>query len=172
MSSIKPWRETMKKAIINYGSCVRFFVFILIANITCVQNVSQAEPRSYPLVCRGGGAMQGTLGKLGIDFTFKGGTQAATAKQPGPGECAWLDRGFRSGEPRKMSWSNRGLDRFFVDYGPSLKIKSISIQGRGSGNYKYLFESIRDGKLFYVHAQQKSCGGSKCPYLTITRTGP
>lgn len=59
---------------------------------------AQAQ-QSYPLVCRGGGALSiVNMGNNNVRINFR----AAAGSAPQglqPGECSWQDRAFRSGEP-------------------------------------------------------------------------
>jgi len=61
---------------------------------------SASAQQSFPLVCHGGSGMVATLeagGDLRITFTPTSVGTGAVA--PGGGECGFLDRGFRPGEP-------------------------------------------------------------------------
>jgi hypothetical protein len=60
-------------------------------------------PDSYPLECRGIDTfkvlvLDGSAGSKGVGFTFIPGTKPARAGLL-PGQCSWLDRGMRAGEP-------------------------------------------------------------------------
>jgi len=64
---------------------------------------------SYPLKCRGGPTMKimvnhdvasgGVPGATAMFVYFQAAPQAA---RPGPGECVWVDRTFRPGEPEVL----------------------------------------------------------------------
>src|SRR5689334_5485869 len=68
--------------------------------------------QSYELRCRGGGLkFNSTPGRnlstgeqmMNMTVDFAAGTQAASAyKTLSPGQCSWVDRGFRNGEPRQI----------------------------------------------------------------------
>lgn len=133
---------------------------------------AHAEPKSYPLMCRGGGIMKGTFWPKGIKFQFTGGSQGAGARPPQPGECTWLDRGFRPGEPREIVWHDRDLDGLMVNFDAQGRLNSLEIKGKASDKYKYLFNSIRNGSVFQIHAYNATCRGSKCPFLSTTKVGP
>ncbi len=54
----------------------------------------------FPFVCAGGGGMVGTVSDDGtVRVTFSPALAAAATASPGPGECAFLDRPLREGEP-------------------------------------------------------------------------
>lgn len=72
---------------------------------------AQAAPNSYPLICVGGGAMQAKiLSNATIQLKFGAGQEAGS---PQPGQCTWMDRGFRPGEPTVMLLRR---DRDGMDY--------------------------------------------------------
>ena len=72
---------------------------------------AEATPHSYPLICVGGGAMQAKiLSNATIQLKFGGGQEAGS---PQPGQCTWMDRGFRPGEPTVMLLRR---DREGMDY--------------------------------------------------------
>src|SRR6185369_8490107 len=70
--------------------------------------------QSYELRCRGGGSMKfnstpGSTSSSGeqmmnVTIDFAVGTQGAGARTPmlTPGQCSWVDRGFRPGEPTQI----------------------------------------------------------------------
>ncbi len=131
-----------------------------------------AARKSYPLVCRGGGSMTGNFWPKGIEFHFVGGSQGGSIRTPQPGQCTWLDRGFRTGEPRKIVWHSRDLKGLMVSFNSQGKITRLSIKGKHGSQYQYLFNSIKNGRVFHLHAYQATCRGKKCPFLSTTRIGP
>ena len=54
----------------------------------------EARAKSYPLMCKGGGAMKTRFDVWGVKVEFLGAKQSVGARTLQPGECAWLDRGF------------------------------------------------------------------------------
>lgn len=63
---------------------------------------------SYPLICRGGpsmrflaheGNVQHTYNILGLFFTAGTRPAGPRGRDLAPGQCSWVDRGFRPGEP-------------------------------------------------------------------------
>lgn len=70
---------------------------------------------SFPMVCRGGGGMRAEIfanGAMRIFFTPA--AQAANIAPPQPGQCIWLDRTFRPGEPPVLL-STFGAARVLLD---------------------------------------------------------
>ena len=69
--------------------------------------------QTYELRCRGGGLkFNSTPGRtsssgeqmMNVTIDFAAGTQGASARTPilTPGQCSWVDRGFRPGEPTQI----------------------------------------------------------------------
>lgn len=69
--------------------------------------------QTYELRCRGGGLkFKSTPGRtlssgeqmMNVTIDFAAGTQGAGAGTPilNPGQCSWIDRGFRTGEPAQI----------------------------------------------------------------------
>ena len=67
---------------------------------------SASARNSYVLTCKPGGNMYQFLrlegGRISSTVYFKGGSAGASVQAPRPGECTWIDRGFRNGEPEKL----------------------------------------------------------------------
>ena len=75
---------------------------------------SMSMQQSYELRCRGGGSMKfnstpGSTSSSGeqmmnVTIDFAVGTQGAGTGKPNlnPGQCSWIDRGFRPGEPPQI----------------------------------------------------------------------
>lgn len=124
---------------------------------------------SYPMVCRGGGSMRVDAWRNGIQIYFRGADTGASQRQPGPGECAWLDRGLRSGEPRMLTWFPGDIGTFIVKFDGRGMITGYDIRGNAADNYKYLLDNIRRGSIFYVHSYRPQ---GSTPQLRITRIGP
>jgi hypothetical protein len=82
---------------------------------TIVPVPSAIAQTSFPVVCHGGGGMRAEVlanGTLRVFFTPAG--QGANTAPPAPGQCTWLDRAFRPGEPTVLL-SNYGTARVFID---------------------------------------------------------
>lgn len=82
--------------------------------IACLVSMAYAQqPKGYPLMCKGGGdytiqMLSGVENASPMNYTFKKGSRAATAGLQ-PGECAWMDRGFRGNEPAVISFDFKGV---------------------------------------------------------------
>jgi len=74
---------------------------------------SMSMQQSYELRCRGGGLkFNSTPGRtassgeqmMNVTVDFAAGTQGAGSRKPNlnPGQCSWIDRGFRQGEPAQI----------------------------------------------------------------------
>jgi len=149
--------------------------------VTIVAVASAAE-RSYPMVCRGGGAMQarhvkkamGTgLNIPGLVIRFTKSRSAGTSSPPGPGECAWMDRPIQGDEPSVLQLAPLPYSKE-IAYDVVIQNRSIGLElseevGRRSG-FGYLVTAIQRGDLFYLHCYQKRGRGPN--YFFITRTGP
>ena len=127
-----------------------------------------AEPSSFTLVCRGGGSMRAVYGPRrsgGSDLWiyFEKASSGATQRQPGAGECAWVDRALRETEPAKLLFT--GDDQYIsrLDITGTSKFRIVGVQGN---DLKYLLEAVTSGDLFYVR-----CRNTR-QELTSTRVGP
>jgi hypothetical protein len=91
-------------------------VLFALAAALLLSAISEAHAqRSYPLVCRGGGTMKAEVlanGTMRMFFTpaFEGANNAP----PQAGQCTWLDRAFRDGEPHVLL-TTYGEARIFLD---------------------------------------------------------
>jgi hypothetical protein len=78
-------------------------------------DASAIAQESFPMVCRGGGGMRAEIQANGtMRMFFTPAAQAANIAPPGPGQCIWLDRSFRPGEPAVLL-TNFGAARVLVD---------------------------------------------------------
>lgn len=113
----------------------------VIAVIAAALTPAHATPNSYPLICKGGGAMQARIfPDATIQLRFTPGSAAGDAQA---GQCTWIDRGFRPGEPGVLTLrANRsGMD--------------------------YLLNGMLSGGRFYVHGYNNGSGS-----MVVTRVGP
>lgn len=119
---------------------------------------------SYPLICRGGPGMNAEVwhytsnGAPGVytNISFRRGQ---TASNPGPGECVWIDRGFRASEPASLFYnvlSNQSQIFTVLPGGVTF----------GMGPLRYLLNAVNRQTRFYVHGYSRS--GS----ISVTRLGP
>ena len=102
---------------------------------------AHAEPHSYLLMCNGGGNMRAMIGSSGtIQLDFAAGRAAGA---PGAGECTWVDRTFRPGEPTVLAMRNN------------------------RAGAEYLLRGMLEDGRFFVHAYNDRSG-----HMIVTRTGP
>lgn len=154
-------------------------IFLLITlAIVCLSLIwptAFASNKSYPMVLRGGGNMTAHYargsGETVLNITFERAPYGANQQQPGPGQCAWLDRPLSPDEELFLQYKSKN-NKITV-----LKIQKGIIQvdkyegSSGGHDLKYLIDAIHKGELFNVHVTRaKTPWGS--PYLKITRVGP
>jgi hypothetical protein len=133
--------------------------------------VSAAQAQSYPLMCRGGPDMRlavshdvdaaGVPGATAIFVHFRAAAQAASVSPPGPGECVWMDRTFRPGEPEvlwvksdaiEFAFQVTGDRRIVVDStGPRLNVEGASISAEAQ-NWQSVIDGVLRGQVFTVQA--------------------
>lgn len=93
------------------------------------------SPPTYPLACVGGGGMRAIATPDGfVRVTFAPAAQGGSAAPPRAGECAWLDRGFRPGEPQML------------------------VYGSGAQSSQDLVSAANRGESFQVHAYNNNQG--------------
>jgi|GEM_PF-5274686 len=95
---------------------------LIVAEPCAASSVRWQDKPSYPLVCRGGGIISSTLTVTRATdtgrFQFKKGARSAESGLA-PGECSWLDRGMRDGEPDALfQYPNRPPRRLTRDFLP------------------------------------------------------
>jgi hypothetical protein len=97
----------------------------------------------YPMICRGGGAMKVEIFATGtIIVRFEPTDVGAGVAPPGPGQCGWLDRGYRPGEPASLRYA-----------------------GNPDGVH-YLLDGVLRGGNFYVHVHRDGDA------MAVDRIGP
>ena len=122
-------------------------VAALIAASMLLAFPASAQP-SYRLKCRGGASMRimtnhdvptpGHVGAIAMTIFFQAGPIPTL---PGPGQCVWMDRGFRPGEPQQLWFRSEAIEfAFQIDgngsvvrdaSGPRLNANStVKIKGR------------------------------------------
>ncbi len=163
----------------SYRSAAALFALAagtLFSVVAAVQAPVSAAGPSYPMVCRGGGNMQADFTSDGhIQLYFSAGRHGAGVAPPRPGECTWLDRGLRSGEPRTLIWNSR--ERVYVKArfhanGRLSRFHYVSGSRRRWDQFRYLVDKVRSNQVFHLHARQETCRGRKCPFLSVKRVGP
>jgi len=101
-----------------------------------------AQEAGYPMICHGGGVMKARIFPGAIIVRFEPTDVGAGVAPPGPGQCGWLDRGYRPGEPAVLQYS-----------------------GNPDG-VRYLANGVFRGGNFYVHVHKD--GDS----MIVDRIGP
>jgi hypothetical protein len=96
----------------------------------------------YPMICHGGGAMKAEIFAGTIIVRFEPTDVGVGVAPPGPGQCGWLDRGYRPGEPASLRYS-----------------------GNPDG-VRYLVDGVLRGGNFYVHVHRDGDA------MTVDRIGP
>ncbi len=117
---------------------------------------SSAFAESYPLICRGGPSMRIVVNHDVPDGVHTGATAmtvyfhpAATAASPAPGECVWMDRTFRAGEPANF-WIKNDVEFAFQVNGNGRLSHDGSgwrLNPEGSGPAAHDWATIVDGVL-------------------------
>jgi len=100
------------------------------------------QQAGYPMVCRGGGAMKAEIFAGAIIVRFEPTDVGVGVAPPGPGQCGWLDRGWRPGEPASLQYS-----------------------GNPNG-LRYLADGVFRGSNFYVHVHKDG------DVMAVDQTGP
>jgi hypothetical protein len=151
-----------------------------LAAVTLTPMAALAEPPSYPLICRGGPGMRimtahdvpdgVRTGDNAMTVFFRA---ARTAANPGPGECVWMDRTFRPGEPENF-WIKGPVEFAFQVTGDGRLVRDGSgwrLNPEGSGpqarNWKTIVDGVLNGGTFTVHVYNES-GRT----MVVTRVGP
>ena len=148
--------------------------------------VLAADPPSYPLLCHGGPGMRimtnhdvdsaGVPGATAMFIYFKPASQPGSAQQPGPGECVWLDRTFRAGEPAVMWIKSPKIEFAFQIMGNgSVAVDStgprLNVEGTASSaeakDWQYLVDGVMKGQIFTAHVYNS--GGR---VMVVTRVRP
>ncbi len=124
-----------------------FFLVILFFSAAALVPAVLAE--SYPMACRGGGAMHGYLNATGgrtilvIDFR-----KANNHQNLQPGECAWVDRPIRSDEPSTLTYSiSSSSIKAIVSFG------KVEFQIQANKDLQTLLDAIQNGKNFHVYCE-------------------
>lgn len=139
-----------------------------------------AAPKSYPMVCRAGGGMTATHSNRNIPsptrlmyslrVNFQRSTSGASTSQPGPGQCAWLDRPVRGDEPTSLVLTVPDFHNTYSNVVFRQGDNHAGLRTDAGGGFKYLVNAIMNGEVFYVHARQEAFERTRV--LLVTRTGP
>ena len=151
------------------------FVAVLGLLACSISSSYAAEPRSYPMLCKGGGNTTVYINSvasphgLSVKIGFNKATRAATSGL-NAGECAWMDRGITANEPATMV-----VELSDVFYQASMKVNTggdnlrLSFHGNGRkvGELERLIQNIKQGREYQVYAYNNKRG-----QFIVTRVGP
>lgn len=157
-----------------------------LAGIGLLASASLAEPPSYPLLCRGGGNMKmmvnhdvdgaGRPGATHMTVFFRAANTPGSVMPPPRGQCVWMDRTFRPGEPENMWISSANVEFAFqvtgngrVVYdttGPRVNAEGATISPEAQG-WDTIARNVLSGGLFTVQVYNESNRT-----MVITRVGP
>lgn len=145
----------------------------------CAAPLDRARAASArPLMCHGGGKMTAELmaykGRIVVRIRFTGGKESVKAGVPGPGECRWLDRGFKKGEPRELRFGTKNYRRFSVSFGGDGMVSGFGANKwtNGAKALNTLLDGVRGAKVFYVQAKPARRLAKPRPWFDVTRIGP
>jgi hypothetical protein len=137
----------------------------LVAADLLVAAPASAQP-SYRLNCRGGPSMRivtnhdvpspGHVGAIAMTISFQAGAIPAL---PGPGQCVWMDRGFRPGEPQQLWFRSETIEfAFQIDghgrvvrdaTGPRLNAEGMTAE---AADWSRVVAAVLNGGAFAVEA--------------------
>lgn len=107
------------------------------------------------------------------DLSFCVSTRKNEAQQNGEIiDCPWLERAFRPGEPCQLAWYGKDLKWLVIYFDAQGRIGRLDIKGKDRDEFKYIYNGIRNGSVFQLHASQGQCGGGKMFHLSVFRVGP
>ena len=146
---------------------------------------ANAEPPSYPLLCRGGGNMKlmvahdvdsgGVPGATAMTIFFTPAGVAGGVSPPPRGQCVWMDRTFRPGEPANMWIKSANIEFAFQVTGNGRVVYDatgprVNVEGRDrsitAGEWDQVVRAVMTGGLFTVQVYNES-GRT----MVITRIG-
>lgn len=166
----------------KHGSILASTVSVIGALIIGVGAMSaHAEPRSFPLVCKGGPNQRVEVnfnrlapGQTEVIIRFKGAPSSATSRPVNPGECGWIDRGWRKGEPEILLWSGTISGFKILFEGGRAKVLGSTLRQVSPANRdsKFLINAISGEEQFQVYAYREDSASAGEPVLRVTRIGP
>jgi hypothetical protein len=155
MSIGQPWHKPLVGASLQIavdenwltrdrGECVmkKLASLALAAGLVSIMSAAAFAQPGYPMVCHGGGGMNAEIFADAIIIQFEPTDVGVGVAPPAPGQCGWLDRGYRPGEPAFLRYS-----------------------GNPDGVH-YLIDGVVGGGNFYVHVHK--AGGA----MVVDRIGP
>ncbi|OPY90735.1 MAG: hypothetical protein A4E73_02362 [Syntrophaceae bacterium PtaU1.Bin231] len=153
----------------------RLIVCLIILSLVFLYAETATASQSYPLVCRGGGGMIAKYQddpRYGISVVifFNKSRSPASTHMPGPGYCAWLDRGFLEEERNKVIY-HPGDTRIREAEISEAGIKINSYRGNKADEMDRLLRAVRHPDIFHlrVHRVKRSDGSN---FNEIDRLGP
>ena len=163
-------------------SSITILLAVLLSNSTNAQ-----EPRSYLMLCKGGGSQELTVASQTdaspdsntttswIRLRFSKSNAKASAGLA-PGTCAWPDRGMYANEPNVLgaSFTRTRLQTTLNTDGNSGQV-SFSVQGYEpeESQLRGLLNAIQTGREFQVHVYQSTPSRSRrTPIFVVTKIGP
>ncbi len=119
----------------NDSCLARYGDFSLTIDYTYDKEPAAKVPESYPLECRGTDTLKvvdldGPAGFRWVGFTFIPGTKAARDGLL-PGQCSWLDRGFRAGEPGTLAQPIEGAGGWMKELNSSDSYWTFNVYNAG-----------------------------------------
>jgi hypothetical protein len=97
------------------------------------QRRAQEGVQSYPMICRGGGALSvSTAGSTGVAITFQRGRGPAASGLE-PGQCTWEDRALGQGEPTTICDDRESADQYTELLGRSDRHVILQVYNDGHG---------------------------------------
>jgi hypothetical protein len=161
----------------------RIIVAALLVVICCTARISFGDQPSYTMVCRGGPEMRimvahdvdndGIPGATSMWIYFKPAARPASAAQPQAGECTWMDRTLRSGEPTSLFIRASHVEFAFQVMGDgrlSRDAGSFRLNPEGNSDqaqaWRYMTDGVLKGSLFTV-----KCYNASGRVLVVTSVG-
>lgn len=148
----------------NFSTQSRLVLSIFVTSLLTVIATTAYGETSYPLICRGGPGMTASAGysinDLAVEQIFISFRKGLVARTPGPGECVWLDRGFRVSEPSQLWYSAKDTNAT-----QTYAITSSGITA-SQGPLTYLIRAVASSQTFYVHAYRYG------NMFVVSRLGP
>lgn len=162
----------------------RIIVAALLVVLCCTARTSFGDQPSFPMVCRGGAGMRimvnhdvdadGIPGATAMFIFFKAASRPGSVSQPLAGECTWMDRTLKSGEPAVLWVRAPHVEFAFQVEGDgrvSRDASGIRLSPEGNSNeaqkWHYMTDGVLKGKLFTVNVYN---GSGRV--LVVTSVGP
>lgn len=124
---------------------------------------TSAQAATYNLNCRLGGDMGHTYNSRlqTVTVTFSHATKGTRQRSLGKGQCSWVDRPFRNGEPHKFCQS--GVNDLVL----KMNARSYAVSSRKAPYLARIKKSDQDGGYFSLKVRNNGRG---C--MLVTRVNP